>query len=95
MRSVLAVVLAALILAPLGAHAADLIVWWDKGFYAQEDEAIAEVVAAFEQKTGKHAELAHFRRRNYLTRSRLRSMPVDRPTLPTACGFPKTSGNGP
>jgi multiple sugar transport system substrate-binding protein len=53
-------VAAMLAMAPLGAHAADLIVWWDKGFYAQEDEAIAEVVAAFEQKTGKHAELAHF-----------------------------------
>jgi len=49
-----------LVMAPLGARAADLIVWWDKGFYAQEDEAIAEVVAAFEQNTGKQAELAHF-----------------------------------
>ena len=28
-----------------------------KGFYAQEDEAVREIVAAFEQKTGKQVEL--------------------------------------
>ena len=38
---------AALSLAPLGAQAADLVVWWQRGFYAQEDEAVAEIVAAF------------------------------------------------
>ena len=38
-------------------EAADLVVWWEKGFYAQEDEAVAEIVAAFEQKTGKQVEL--------------------------------------
>jgi ABC-type glycerol-3-phosphate transport system substrate-binding protein len=43
----------ALILAPLGAQAADLVVWWEKGFYPEEDEAVAEIVAAFEQETGK------------------------------------------
>jgi ABC-type glycerol-3-phosphate transport system substrate-binding protein len=43
----------ALILAPLGAQAADLVVWWEKGYYAQEDDAIREIVAAFEQETGK------------------------------------------
>ena len=26
--------------APLGARAADLVVWWEKGFYAQEDGAL-------------------------------------------------------
>jgi ABC-type glycerol-3-phosphate transport system substrate-binding protein len=53
-----AVVLAlAIVLAPLGAQAADLVVWWEKGFYAQEEEAVAEVIAAFEQKTGKEVEL--------------------------------------
>ena len=34
----------ALILAPLGARAADLVVWWDEGYYAEESEAIAEVI---------------------------------------------------
>src|SRR5262245_52834121 len=53
-----AVVLAlALVLAPLGARAADLVVWWQKGFYAQEDAAIREIITAFEQKTGKQVEL--------------------------------------
>jgi multiple sugar transport system substrate-binding protein len=47
-----------LAMAPLGANAADLVVWWQKGFYAQEDEALAEIVAAFEQKTGKQVEVA-------------------------------------
>ncbi len=44
---------AALALAPLGARAADLVVWWEKGFYPEEDQAVRELVAAFERKTGK------------------------------------------
>ncbi len=48
---------AALVLAPLGARAADLVVWWEKGFNPQEDAAVREIVAAFEQKTGKQVEL--------------------------------------
>jgi multiple sugar transport system substrate-binding protein len=51
---VLAVAFAA---APLGVQAADLVVSWHKGFYAGEDEALAEVVAAFEQDTGKQVEV--------------------------------------
>ena len=47
----------AIVLAPLGARAADLVVWWEQGFYPQEDAAIREIVAAFEQKTGKQVEL--------------------------------------
>jgi hypothetical protein len=35
---------AALILAPLGAPAADLVVWWQKGYYAQEDEVVREII---------------------------------------------------
>ena len=37
--------------------AADLVVWWEKGYYAQEDEAVREIVAAFEQESGKQVEL--------------------------------------
>jgi multiple sugar transport system substrate-binding protein len=49
---------AALILVmPLGVRAADLVVWWDEGFYAEEAEAVRETVAAFEQRTGKQVEL--------------------------------------
>jgi multiple sugar transport system substrate-binding protein len=47
----------ALILAPLGARAADLVVWWNEGYTDQEDEAVREIVAAFEQKTGKQVDL--------------------------------------
>ena len=48
---------AALVMAPLGAQAADLVVWWEKGYYAQEDAAVREIIAAFEQETGKQVEL--------------------------------------
>ena len=48
----------ALILAPLGARAADLVVWWEEGYYAQEDEAVREIIAAFEEESGKQVELA-------------------------------------
>jgi multiple sugar transport system substrate-binding protein len=51
---------AALAMIPLGANAADLVVWWEKGFYPQEDEAVAEIVAAFEQETGTQVELVQF-----------------------------------
>src|SRR4051794_40604526 len=51
---------AALVLAPLGARAADLVVWWEKGFNPEEDQAVRETVAAFERKTGKEVELAFY-----------------------------------
>ena len=57
MRSRTAVLATMLAMAPLGAHAADLVVWWEEGFYPQEDEAVREIIAAFEQETGKQVEL--------------------------------------
>jgi multiple sugar transport system substrate-binding protein len=48
---------AVLMLAPLAARAADLVVWWEEGFNPEEDGAIEEIVAAFEQRTGKQVEL--------------------------------------
>jgi Bacterial extracellular solute-binding protein len=56
MRSRTAVLAAILATAPLGARAADLVVWWDEGFYAEEAEAVREIIAAFEQETGKQVE---------------------------------------
>ena len=54
-----AVVLAlTLTLAPFGAGAADLVVWWEKGWNPEEDQAVREIVAAFQQKTGKQIDLA-------------------------------------
>jgi multiple sugar transport system substrate-binding protein len=50
---------ASLVLLPLpGARASDLVVWWEKGFYPQEDQAVRETIDAFEQKSGKRVELA-------------------------------------
>jgi ABC-type glycerol-3-phosphate transport system substrate-binding protein len=43
---------------PLGAKPADLVVWWQKGAYAQEDAALREIIAAFEQGSGKKVELS-------------------------------------
>ena len=48
---------AALVLVPPSARAADLVVWWEKGRYPGEDQAVEEIVANFEQKTGKDVEL--------------------------------------
>jgi ABC-type glycerol-3-phosphate transport system substrate-binding protein len=57
MWSRILVLAAALTLAPSGARAADLVVWWQEGFYAEEDEALREVITAFEQDSGKQVEL--------------------------------------
>jgi multiple sugar transport system substrate-binding protein len=58
MRSRAVILAAAIVLAPLGARAADLVVWWEEGYYAQEDEAVREIIAAFEQETAKQVDLA-------------------------------------
>jgi multiple sugar transport system substrate-binding protein len=47
----------AIVTAPLGAEAADLVVWWEQGYNPEEDTAVREIVAAFEQKSGKKVEL--------------------------------------
>jgi multiple sugar transport system substrate-binding protein len=47
----------ALTVAPLTARAADFVLWWDEGFYPEEDRAIRELVDRFEQETGKTVEL--------------------------------------
>jgi ABC-type glycerol-3-phosphate transport system substrate-binding protein len=56
-RSRTAVLAAMLAMAPLGANSADLVVWWEEGQAAEEDEAVREIVAAFEQGSGKQVEL--------------------------------------
>jgi multiple sugar transport system substrate-binding protein len=60
MLRALALVFAVLILAPLGARGADLIVWWDEGYYPEEDAALREIIAAFERETGKQVGLVQF-----------------------------------
>src|SRR4051795_4841962 len=49
---------AALVLVPPSARGADLVVWWDEGFAPAEDDAVREMMAAFEKKTGKTVELS-------------------------------------
>ena len=62
-----AVILAAILaLAPPGARAADLVVWWEGGFNPEEDQAVRETVAAFEHKTGKKVDLAIWPQRDIL-----------------------------
>jgi multiple sugar transport system substrate-binding protein len=56
-RFALIVLAAMLVMVPLGAGAADLVVWWDKGFYAEEDQALRETIVAFEQGSGNKVEL--------------------------------------
>jgi multiple sugar transport system substrate-binding protein len=53
----LIVVSVLLAVAPAAARAADLVVWWEKGYYDQETAAVGEIIAAFEQDTGKRVEL--------------------------------------
>ena len=60
MRSRILVLAAVLATAPLGAKAADLVVWWGEGFYPQENEAVREIVAAFEQTSGRKVELTFY-----------------------------------
>jgi multiple sugar transport system substrate-binding protein len=57
MRKQVIVLATALVLTPLDATAADLVVWWDQGYNPEEDAAVREVIAAFERESGKHAEL--------------------------------------
>ena len=49
--------LSAALLLPAQALAADLTIYWGKGFYPEEDRALEELVARFERKTGKDVEL--------------------------------------
>jgi multiple sugar transport system substrate-binding protein len=44
-------------LAPFGAHAADLVVWWEESYTPAEDAAVHELIDAFEGQTGRHVEL--------------------------------------
>ena len=60
MRTRAVLLAAALMLVPLSARAADLVVWWQEGFFPGENDAVREMMAAFEQKTSKTVELTFF-----------------------------------
>jgi hypothetical protein len=42
MRARAILLAATLVLAPLGVHAADLVVWWEEGYHPEEDQAVRE-----------------------------------------------------
>ena len=52
--------------------------WWEKGYYAEEDAALAEIIAAFEQGTGKQVELA-FQETAEIADKILAALEADRP----------------
>jgi multiple sugar transport system substrate-binding protein len=73
------VVLAATILImPLRATAADLVVWWDEPHYAEEGEALNEIIAAFEQESGKQVELVLYEQDELPERLKM-ALEADRP----------------
>jgi multiple sugar transport system substrate-binding protein len=57
MRARAVVLAAAIVLTPLSVRAADLVVWWEEGVNQEEDAAVREIIAAFEQDTGKQVDL--------------------------------------
>ena len=60
MRSRTAAFAVMLVMAPLGVKGADLVVWCEKGFYPQEDEAVRDIIEAFEEGPGKQVELVQY-----------------------------------
>ena len=93
-RSVLLAV--ALVMAPSAVLAADLVVWWDEGYYAQEDEAVSgdrRRLRAGDRQAGRARPSIPWR--SCRTRSRRRSRPASRPTSPSASGFDLLFRNGP
>jgi multiple sugar transport system substrate-binding protein len=70
---------AALVLAPLDARAADLVVWWAKGFYPEEDQAVRELVAAFGKETGREVQLAFYAQQGELPARTAAAVEAGRP----------------
>src|SRR3977135_4023193 len=56
------VIAASILLIPAGQALAQekLTVWWVKGFYKSEDDALLEAVKKFEQKTGVKVDLSQY-----------------------------------
>jgi multiple sugar transport system substrate-binding protein len=60
LRKLLLPVLCASILAPVAAQADTITVWWNKGYYPEEDAAIKDTVHKWEQKTGNKVQLTFY-----------------------------------
>ena len=83
---------AALVMAPLGASAADLVCGGVRAT-AQEDEAVKEIIAAFEQNAGKQVGSSMVRT-SLRTSSWLRSRPGSRPTSSSQWLIPSATAMG-
>ena len=74
---------AALVLAPLGARAADLVVWWEEGCNPEEDQAVRETRRRLRAEDRQARSSSPSTRR---TSCRPRPWPRSRPgTRPTSC----------
>lgn len=60
LRKLLLPALCAAILAPVASQADTLTVWWNKGYYPEEDAAIKDTVKKWEQKTGNQVQLTFY-----------------------------------
>src|SRR5512136_202073 len=59
LKAVVLVVVALFFAAPALAQE-KLVIWWNKSFVPQQDEAFKEIVQKWEKKTGKQADLSFF-----------------------------------
>ena len=60
-----------------------LTVWWVKGFYKSEDDALFAAIKKFEAKTGVKVELSQYPVQDMIPKTvSPRSMPARRPTSP-------------
>src|SRR3954452_20097542 len=59
LRLLTATALCAALAAPVAAQET-LVVYWTKGFYPQEDKALDDMIAKFQQKTGVKVELSRY-----------------------------------
>jgi multiple sugar transport system substrate-binding protein len=56
-RFVFALMASTLVVTPIAVGAADLTIWWSKGYYPSEDEGLRRVVAGFEDETQTKVDL--------------------------------------
>ena len=85
MRRQAIVLAAALAMAPLGARAADLVVWWEKGFYPQETKRSRRSSPPSSRRPASRSSWSYSHRMSYSTRLRRPSGPGSRPT---SCSAP-------
>jgi multiple sugar transport system substrate-binding protein len=67
-----------IVLPPLAARGADLVVWWEEGFTPEEDAAVREIIAAFEHQTDKRVELVQHSQNDMPTKT-LATLEAGRP----------------